>query len=156
MIRKPQSRFSFTRATIQKLLFTNKRGRFAALVILALLATAITAITISSAKSKKARVNAQNAKSISAKQRLFKTERGPRPSIKGANGQEGSNKPNALDPSAKPESVKTNAKERKLKRAKPFDGDLRSLPYVRPAQRERPELEEPSRVPVPYDPSDGE
>ena len=40
--------------------------------------------------------------------------------------------------------------ESRLVRAQPFKGDLRNLPYIKPAPKERPERRPPDTVPVPY------
>jgi hypothetical protein len=50
-----------------------------------------------------------------------------------------------------PPAINTKAQEtRLLKAARPFDGDLRTLPYVAPVKRERPELEPPGVIRRPY------
>lgn len=46
--------------------------------------------------------------------------------------------------------VLRNAKEYRLKRARSFNGDLRTLPQVRPERFERPEREEPDPAPAMY------
>src|SRR5438270_13179092 len=41
-------------------------------------------------------------------------------------------------------------REDKLRRGKPFHGDLRTLPQARPRKFERPEFEEPNLTPIPF------
>src|SRR5205085_9410546 len=47
-------------------------------------------------------------------------------------------------------STVRHPREDRLRRGKPFHGDLRSLPQVRPEKLERPEVEEPELNPVPF------
>jgi MBG domain (YGX type)/Carboxypeptidase regulatory-like domain/Bacterial Ig-like domain (group 3) len=145
----PQS--TSTSKTVKQFLFRRRRGSFAVLVTLAMLATALTVVSISSAKSKKAQAKRQTASKRSAAGPLLR-KKGPGLSAMGANGQESGNNPTALAASAKREQVNNKATESRLTRAKPFDGDLRGLPYVKPIPMERPDLEEPARVPRAYVP----
>jgi hypothetical protein len=57
---------------------------------------------------------------------------------------------NGLTPQARREGGRVGDKprEERLKRARPFDGDLRSLPRRRPVKRERPEREGPQPRPA--------
>jgi hypothetical protein len=46
-------------------------------------------------------------------------------------------------------SILHHPREDRLRRGKPFHGDLRTLPQVRPEKFERPEFEEPELTPIP-------
>src|SRR5258707_3437271 len=46
--------------------------------------------------------------------------------------------------------VMSRPREDRLKRGKPFHGDLRTLPQTQPEKFERPEFEEPKTTPVPF------
>jgi uncharacterized repeat protein (TIGR01451 family) len=135
----------------------------AAFLILAVAAAAVTAITISSAQSrKKARAKAQTSSAkrqasskLTPAERLFKAERGGTGrAVQGESGQENEGRERTAAPvdqkQRKAAFANLKPKETRLNRAKPFNGDLRSLPYIPPVKKEKPEREPPRVVPVPY------
>ncbi len=171
MKRKPRTASPTPRTTIKtriitKKLFAKGRGRLAAFLILALLATAGTVITISSAQSrKKGRAKAQTSsakRQTSSKrtpaERLFKIERGgTERAVQGEREQENEGRERTAAPvdqrQRKAAFANLKPKETRMNRAKPFNGDLRGLPYIAPVKKEKPEREPPRVVPVPYNQS---
>ena len=147
---KPQT----TSTGARGLFLLNRRGRVAALFILAIVVTAASIVTMSFAQSKRrARAAVPADKLVRAERpRYERYEREGEDEREGVSkrerdrdSQEGQTVagPTQFVDAATRKPVSLKAKEVRLTRAKSFDGDLRNLPYVPMRKRERPEREIP-------------
>jgi uncharacterized repeat protein (TIGR01451 family) len=141
-----------TRTFVRRFLFKSTRGRLAAFLILAMAVAAIAVTSLSFAQSRRKQRAAKAA--VSTEKRVPLNRSTPQKSAQGDRDQDGGQAQRTVapvDPAQRRAAIqKITPKETRLIRARPWDGDLRSLPYIPPVKREKPERRAPGVTPVPY------
>ena len=163
MKRRSQAKSNSARAFFQRWLITNRAGRLTTFVIMTLAAVAIAVSTMSLAQTEKRIVRSEPAQRpasripVPGKSSPARTTSGKLK--RGASRHAQQERNGALRSSQEGPQARTRAdarpKEWRLRKARPFTGDLRQLPQTKPIKAERPEREAPEADPHDFVPPDG-